>query len=474
MHIRAITTAISYVVTLKQGFKIQDIIGPASSGGISVYGNANGSSLAPGIALVQVEHIDYGNLLKHDKRILSVELDREITTILPIGPIIFEKKIQSTDTFPWGIDRCDGTLDGKVTRSVNTGLGISIYVIDTGVYGAHHEFKDGNGKSRVEKGMDFTISPPGRGDADCHGHGTHTASTAAGITLGYATKATIVPVKVLSCRGSGTISNVILGINWASKQPGPKVLSMSLGGGRSIGIDKATALAVSRNAVVVVAAGNDNSDACDHSPAAESTAITVAATDIKNRRASYSNYGKCVDLFAPGSDILGASPVSTVATRVLSGTSMACPHVTGVVATMLQETPLATPAIIQQKLMVWAEKNTIADTKPETPNIFLRNAGATATPTVTPKPTTLAPTMKPVTPKPTTRPVTPKPTPPPVMPVCSRQNLAQCTAFKDQCTWFVYWNCRAKEFCGFKRKDVCSQHADYCIWDLKRRCIPKK
>lgn len=459
----------SYVVTLKQGFSIHDIIGPQSSG-ISVYGNANGSSLATGIALVEVEHSGFARLLRNDKRVLSVEEDKEVMSILPIPPVVPTstpngQSAKSVDTFPWGLDRCDGTLDDKIDRSVNTGLGISIYMVDTGVYAGHNEFKDSKGKTRVTKGMDFTISPPGRGDSDCHGHGTHTASTAAGLTFGYATKATIVPVKVLTCRGSGTISNVVLGIDWASKQPGPKVISMSIGGGKSTGIDKATALAVTRNAVVVVAAGNDNALACDYSPAGELSAITVAATTIANKRASYSNYGKCVDLYAPGSDILGAGSVSPTSTRVLSGTSMACPHVTGVVATMLQETPLATPAIIQQTLMSWAEKNTISDTKPDTPNIFLRNTGPTKAPTITPKPTTQQPSAKPTTAKPTSAPTSP---------VCSRQNLAQCTALKGQCTWFSYWKCQNKEFCGFKRRDVCGQHTDYCIWDSKRRCIPKK
>lgn len=466
MHVRALTTAISYVVTLKQGFTVHDIIGQTPDG-VSVYGNANGSALAPGIALVEVEHSGFAHLLRHDERVLSVEEDKEITTILPI-PVLNVQSTRSVDTFPWGVDRCDGTLDNKVARSVNTGVGISIYMIDTGIYAAHNEFKDSKGKTRVQRGIDFTVSPPGRGDKDCHGHGTHTASTAAGLTFGYATKATIVPVKVLSCSGSGTISNVILGIEWASKQTGPKVLSMSIGGGKSIGIDKATALAVTRNAVVVVAAGNDNSLACNYSPAGELSAITVAATTIDDKRASYSNYGKCVDLYAPGSDILGASFVSPSATRVLSGTSMACPHVTGVVATMLQATPLATPAIIQQTLVSWAEKNTIGDSKPDTPNIFLRNMGPTASPTTTPA------TQKPTTRQPAAKPTTTKPTPAPVLQVCSKQNQVQCMALKDQCTWFQFWKCQAKEFCGFKRKDICDQHADYCIWDLKRHCIPKK
>ena len=446
MHIRAVTTLISYIVTLKQGVTVNEII-EISTNGVSVYGNASGSSLAPGIALVKFTDSKYVKILKLDKRILSIEEDKEISTTLPISTT------RSVNTFPWGIDRCDGTLDGKINRSTNTGLGISIYVIDTGTFAGHNEFKDTNGKSRVQKGMDFTVSPPGRGDSDCHGHGTHTASTAAGQNYGYATKATIVPVKVLTCRGSGSVSSVIMGIEWASKQPGPKVLSMSIGGGRSIGIDKATALAVGRNAVVVVAAGNDNSDACDGSPAAEPSAITVAATSIDNKRAVYSNYGKCVDMFAPGTDILGAGISSPTATRVMSGTSMACPHVTGVAATILQETPLATPAAIQSKLLLWAEKNAITDPKPETPNVFLRNKGPLTTSQPSLRPSTQSPTLS----------------------TCTDKTQTECTTFKDQCTWFGnFWKCQAKTFCGFKYRSVCKQHANYCVWDTQRRCISKK
>lgn len=175
-------------------------------------------------------------------------------------------------------------------------------------------------------------------NSSCPGHGTHCAGTIGGSTYGVAKKASLIAVKVLDASGSGTNSGVISGIQWASSDASSKgiskkaVASMSLGGSKSTAVNSAVASAVGTGMTFVVAAGNDNANAANYSPASEASAITVGATTSANARASYSNYGSVLDIFAPGSSILSSWIGSTTATNTISGTSMATPHVAGAAA----------------------------------------------------------------------------------------------------------------------------------------------
>ena len=271
----------------------------------------------------------------------------------------------------WGLDRIDQAdrpLD-TLYHYDRTGAGVRAFIIDTGILASHSEFT-----GRVEAG--YTAVSDGKGTTDCNGHGTHVAGTVGGTTWGVAKGVTLIPVRVLGCDGSGTTSGVIAGIDWvAGSSLRPAVANMSLGGGFSSALNAAVANAVAHGVVMVVAAGNDNADACNASPASAPSAITVGATTSADARASYSNYGTCVDIFAPGSGITSAWNTSTVATNTISGTSMATPHVTGVAALVAQANPGATPAAIASFITGSATPNRVTSTGTGSPNLLLYSLG---------------------------------------------------------------------------------------------------
>lgn len=263
---------------------------------------------------------------------------------------------EQTPVPSWGLDRVDALdtpLDDKYSWT-NSGTGAIVYVIDTGVYSAHSDFT-----GRVVSG--YTAIADGRGTEDCHGHGTHVAGTVAGRNYGVAKTSTVVAVRVLDCTGSGYSSGVVAGINWvtANHPGGPAVINMSLGGGANSAIDSAVNDAVNAGIVVVVAAGNSAADACSYSPARVPAAITIGATDIRDARASYSNFGSCVDMWAPGTQITSAWISGSSATNTISGTSMASPHVAGLAARVLSMNPALTPTDVNTRLV---QKNSTSGT----------------------------------------------------------------------------------------------------------------
>ena len=235
------------------------------------------------------------------------------------------------DVGSWGLDRIDQVdLPLSGTYSFNsTGTGVTAYIIDTGILTTHNEFG-----SRASWGTNASGGP----NTDCNGHGTHVAGTVGGATYGVAKDVSLVAVKVLNCAGSGSTTSVVTGVNWVATDHvgnAPAVANMSLGGGASPSIDTAVGNAIGDGVVFAVAAGNSNANACNYSPARVGAAITVGATTSTDARASYSNFGSCLDIFAPGSGITSAWKGSNTATKTISGTSMATPHVTGAVARIL-------------------------------------------------------------------------------------------------------------------------------------------
>jgi hypothetical protein len=298
--------------------------------------------------------------LRSDPRVLSIEPDRP-TRLLT----------DENSTASWGLDRVDEPtlpLDGRFhTRS--DGTGADIYVIDTGVDATHPAFG-----GRVEAGVDF-VGDGFAATSDPNGHGTHVAGTAAGDRYGIARGARIIPVRILDRNGSGFFSALEAALDWvvatAATRGRPAVVNLSLGGAGVVAstvaaIERATAAGV----LTVTAAGNSALNACSFTPGgAAASAITVAATDSTDRRAYYSNAGPCVDLFAPGSGILSAAPGNK--TAILSGTSMASPHVAGAAALLRAADPTATPAEISARLLTGATGGVVLDAN-GAPNRLLR------------------------------------------------------------------------------------------------------
>ena len=325
---------------------------------------------------------------------------------------------------PWGLDRIDQRalpLNRRYEYTLN-GAGVHAYVVDTGVRTSHVEFR-----GRIGPG--FTTIYDGRGVSDCNGHGTHVAATLGGTTYGVAKRVTIHPVRVLGCNGSGSTSGVIAGIDWITRyHQRPAVANLSLGGAVSAVLDTAIRASIAAGVTFVVAAGNANADACNTSPARVAEALTVAATSSSDARASFSNYGRCVDLFAPGVAIVSALAGSDAATGSYSGTSMASPHVAGAAALYLSGVADASPAQVFAAIINGATENRVSNAGALSPNRLLYTPALQGAPQPLPTATaTSSPTPSP-TPFPT---ATPSPTPtatPTVTPTSAPGNTPTPTA----------------------------------------------
>ena len=283
----------------------------------------------------------------------------------------------------WGLDRIDQRdlpLSNSYTYNF-TGSGVKAYIIDTGILTTHNEFG-----GRAIHGTD-TVDNDGNA-TDCNGHGTHVAGTVGGATYGVAKGVTLVAVRVLNCSGSGTNAGVIAGIDWVTGDHAagaPAVANMSLGGGASTATDDAVQRAISDGVTMAVAAGNDNQNACNYSPARAPNAITVGSTTSSDARSSFSNYGTCLDIFAPGSSITSAWHTSTTATNTISGTSMATPHVAGVAALYLAQNGYQAPLTVRDALVNNSTLNKVTSAGTGSPNRLLYSlfgGGGTPAPTI--------------------------------------------------------------------------------------------
>ncbi|MFH8759957.1 S8 family peptidase [Streptomyces atroolivaceus] len=347
----------SYIVTLKQtsGFK---------------------ASAAEGKQLIA----DHGGTIKRTytsalngyAATLSSTEAKRLAADPAVASVEQDQKVHSTATqtnAPWGLDRIDQTnlpLSGTYTYPDTGGSGATVYVLDTGVRITHQEIS-----GRASYGYDFVDNDTTAQDGA--GHGTHVATTVAGTTYGVAKKAKIVAVRVLGNDGSGTTAGVIAGVDWiTANHVANSVANVSLGGGPSTTLDNAVRRSITSGVTYSIAAGNSGAPASDYSPARVTTAITVGATTRTDARATYSNHGPVVDIFAPGSAITAGWNTSDTATYTGNGTSFAAPHVSGAAAVYLTSHPGAAPATVASALVNGATSNVLTGVGTGSPNKLLK------------------------------------------------------------------------------------------------------
>ncbi|MER6021686.1 S8 family peptidase [Streptomyces anulatus] len=347
----------SYIVTLKEtaGFR-------ASA--------AQGKKLIAGYG-GRIERTYTSALNGYAARLGSTEAKR-LAADPAVASVEQNQKVHSTATqtnAPWGLDRIDQPnlpLNGTFTYPDSAGVDTTVYVLDTGVRITHQDIV-----GRASNGYDFVDNDNVAQDGN--GHGTHVATTAAGTVYGVAKKAKIVAVRVLNNSGSGTTAGVIAGVDWiTANHVASSVANVSLGGGPSTTLDNAVRRSIASGVTYSIAAGNSNAPAAGFSPARVETALTVGATTRTDARATYSNHGPLVDLFAPGSDITAGWATSDTATYTGNGTSFAAPHVAGAAAVYLTNHPGASPATVGTALVNGATSNVLTGIGTGSPNKLLR------------------------------------------------------------------------------------------------------
>ncbi|MEU0738930.1 S8 family peptidase [Streptomyces sp. NPDC006134] len=348
----------SYIVTLEKdaGFKA------SSAAGEKLVERYGGSVRAT-----------FGSALNGYTAALSATEAKRLAADPAVASVEQNQRVSAADTTqsnaPWGLDRIDQTslpLSGGYTYPDSAGSGVTAYVIDTGVRITHQQIS-----GRASYGYDAVDGDTTASDGN--GHGTHVATTIAGSTYGVAKKAKIVAVRVLDNNGSGTTAGVIAGVDWVTRNhSGPSVANLSLGGGVSTALDTAVRNSIASGVTYAVAAGNSNANASSFSPARVAEALTVGATTGTDARASYSNYGSVLDVFAPGSSITAGWHTGDTATNTISGTSMAAPHVAGAAAVYLAGHPSATPAQVASALVNGATTGKVTGPGTGSPNRLLK------------------------------------------------------------------------------------------------------
>jgi subtilisin family serine protease len=313
--------------------------------------------------------------LQHDPMVMAIE----VNIIIRLAEVEQTCGGNTANALSWGLSRISFSgsigsgLPPRFIYPANGGTGVTVYVADTGILTTHQDFG-----GRASFGVNYSTDSS---TADGNGHGTHCAGTIGGTTYGVAKGTTLVAVKVLSSGGSGSIAGIVNGVNWVAARAtsGKSVISMSLGGsGTQTALQTAINSAVNGGVAVVVAAGNDNSNACNYSPAGFASCITVGATALNSAntadsRSSFSNFGTCVDIFAPGTNIRSAWIGSNTATNTISGTSMACPHVAGLSATILQVNSNMSPAQLRSTLNSNSQTGLIGNVGTGSPNRLAYN-----------------------------------------------------------------------------------------------------
>jgi subtilisin family serine protease len=339
---------------------------------------------------------EYGTAIRGFTAGLTEKGAKRLAANPAVDTVEQDRTVRMSDTqtgATWGLDRIDQKalpLSGSYTYPTSA-ANVTAYILDTGVRLSHSQFG-----GRARSGYDFIDKDADA--SDCQGHGTHVAGTVAGSTYGVAKQAKIVSVRVLGCDGSGSYSAIIAGVDWITKNAvKPAVANMSLGGSASASLDTAVKNSIASGVTYALAAGNDNKDACSVSPGRLPDGITVGATDSTDARASYSNYGSCVDIFGPGSSVLSSTKGSDTSTGKMSGTSMATPHVAGVAALYLAQNPALTPAEVRNKMVTDAIAGKITKIGTGSSNKLLYTGAIGTSPATTPPTTTPPATTPPAT-----------------------------------------------------------------------------